>query len=65
MYTDHKTLIYALKASSDKYNPRDIAQLYYILHFISDIRYVKGSGNPFADALSRDAVDFFTSVSGI
>lgn len=37
IFTDHKLLIYALHAKSDKYNPRDYRQLEYISLFTMDI----------------------------
>ena len=57
--------MYALKSSSDKYKPKEISQLDYMSQFTSDMRYVKGSENPVADALSRAVVNFITSVRGI
>ena len=65
VYTDHKPLTFALRTSSDKYSPREINQLDYISQFTSDIRYLQGSQNPVADALSRPAVNSITLASGI
>ena len=50
--TDHKPLMYALSAKSDRHSPRQIRHLDYISQFTSDIRHVKGTNNPAADALS-------------
>ena len=51
--TDHKPLVYARSSPSDRYSPRQIRHLDYIVQFTTDIRHVKGTDNPAADALSR------------
>ncbi len=51
--TDHKPLTYAFAAKPDRYSPRETRHLDYISQFSTDIRYVKGSENTVADALSR------------
>lgn len=54
VYTDHKPLTYALqKAPSSSDTPRRDRQLHYISQFCSQIKYIKGENNSFADALSR------------
>lgn len=53
VFTDHKSLAYALNAKADKHNPRDIRYLDYISQFTSDIKYIKGSSNTVANTLSR------------
>ena len=55
--TDHKPLIYALGARPDRHSPRRIHHLDFIAQFTSDIRFVGGSDNAAADALSRIAVN--------
>ena len=55
--TDHKPLIYALDARPDRHSPRQIRHLDFIAQFTSDIRFVRGSDNAAADALSRIAVN--------
>ena len=55
--TDHKPLTYALSAKSDRHSPRQIRHLDYVSQFTSDIRHVKGTNNPAADALSRMEVN--------
>ena len=66
VHTDHKPQVYALKSSSDKYNLREISQLFdYISQFTPDVKYVKGSENLVADALFRAAVNSITSVNGM
>ena len=55
--TDHKPLTYAMGMRSDRHSPRQTRQLDFISQFTSDIRYVKGSENVVADALSRIAVN--------
>nr|VZI02162.1 unnamed protein product [Spirometra erinaceieuropaei] len=64
--TDHKPLVFALRASPDRYSPRDIRHLDFISKFSCDIQHVHGKENVVADALSRiemasittDAIDF-------
>ena len=51
--TDHKPLIYSLRTNSNCYSPRQVRHLDFISQFTSDLRHVKGSNNPVADALSR------------
>nr|VZI16988.1 unnamed protein product [Spirometra erinaceieuropaei] len=64
--TDHKPLVFALRASPDRYSPREIRHLDVISQFSCDIQHVHGKENVVADALSRiemasittDAIDF-------
>nr|VZI15659.1 unnamed protein product [Spirometra erinaceieuropaei] len=64
--TDHKPLVFALRASPDRYSPREIRHLDFISQFSCDIQHVHGKENVVADALSRiemasittDAIDF-------
>ena len=51
--TDHKPLTFLPSFRSDRHSPRQIRHLDFILQFTADIRHVKGSANPVADALSR------------
>ncbi|BHF68637.1 hypothetical protein SprV_0301167400 [Sparganum proliferum] len=60
VHTDHKPLNYALKAKPDRYSPREIRHLEYISQFTADIRYVRGSDNVVADALSRPDINTLT-----
>jgi hypothetical protein len=55
--TDHKPLTFALHARPDRYTPRQIRQLDVISQYTSDLRHVKGSHNPVADALSRATIN--------
>lgn len=58
--TDHKPLVTALTCKTNK-SPRQERHLEFIAQFTNDIRYVKGSDNVVADALSRpdaDSIDF-------
>ena len=55
--TDHKPITYALMASHDRYNPREIRQLDYISQFTSRINYLPGAQNDVADTLSRSSID--------
>ena len=59
--TDHKPLVYALDTRPDRYSPRQARHLDLISQFTSDIRHVKGTHNPVANALSRVEVG---TVSG-
>nr|VZI09943.1 unnamed protein product [Spirometra erinaceieuropaei] len=61
VHTDHKPLTYTLKAKSDRYSPREVRHLDYISQFTADIRYVRGSDNVVADALSRPDINTLTS----
>nr|VZI40758.1 unnamed protein product [Spirometra erinaceieuropaei] len=61
VHTDHKPLTYALKAKPDRYSPREVRHLDYISQFTADIRYVRGSDNVAADALSRPDIKTLTS----
>ena len=54
--TDHKPLTYALSSRPDRHSPRQIRHLDFIAQFTSDIRFIKGSSNTVADALSRVGV---------
>nr|VZI28787.1 unnamed protein product [Spirometra erinaceieuropaei] len=64
--TDHKPLVFALRASPDRYSPREIRHLDFISQFSCDIQHVHGKENVVADVLSRiemasittDAIDF-------
>ncbi|BHF62300.1 hypothetical protein SprV_0200528200 [Sparganum proliferum] len=61
VHTDHKPLTYALKAKPDRYSSREVRHLDYISQFTADIRYVRGSDNVVADALSRPDINTLTS----
>ncbi|BHF72606.1 hypothetical protein SprV_0401567400 [Sparganum proliferum] len=64
--TDHKPLVFALRASPDRYLPREIRHLDFISQFSCDIQHVHGKENVVADTLSgiemtsvtTDAIDF-------
>ena len=51
--TDHKPLTFALASQSKHRSPRQIRYLDFISQFTSDIRFLKGSSNAAADALSE------------
>ena len=53
--TDHKPLVGAISKSTERDIARETRQLVYISQHTSDIRYLKGSDNIVADALSRSA----------
>ena len=50
--TDHKPLTYGLPSVSDRQSPRQIHHIGFISQFATGIRYIKGSHNSVADALS-------------
>nr|VZI26836.1 unnamed protein product [Spirometra erinaceieuropaei] len=64
--TDHKPLVFAMRASPDRYSPREIRHLDFISQFSCNIQHVHGKENMVAYALSRiemasittDATDF-------
>ena len=51
--TDHKPLTHAFAQKFEKCSPRRLRQLEFISQFTTDLRYLKGSQNLVADALSR------------
>nr|VZI24985.1 unnamed protein product [Spirometra erinaceieuropaei] len=51
--TDHKPLVFALRASPNRYSPREIRHLNFISQFSCDIQHVHGKENVVADALLR------------
>nr|VZH93637.1 unnamed protein product [Spirometra erinaceieuropaei] len=61
VHPDHKPLTYALKAKPDRYSSTEVRHLDYISQFTADIRYVRGSDNVVADALSRPDINTLTS----
>nr|VZI25050.1 unnamed protein product [Spirometra erinaceieuropaei] len=61
VHTDHKPLTYALKSKPDRYSPREVRHLDYISQSTADFRYVRGSDNVVADALSRPDINTLTS----
>ena len=63
LLTDHKPLTYALSSKPDRHTPRQVRHLSYISEFTSDIRYVKGSDNVVADALSRANINAVSQTS--
>lgn len=61
VYTDHKPLTFALATRCDKFSPRETRHLDFISQFTSDIRYIKGSSNLIADALSRHHLNYIAN----
>ena len=57
MVTDHKPLTFALTNPSKQHSPRQIRHLDFVSQFTTDIRFLQGSSNLAADALSRVEVD--------
>ena len=65
VYTDHKPLTRALTSRSTQHSPRQVCHLDFVSQFTSDIRHVKGSKNPVADALSWIELNTLTQHQGI
>ncbi|GFU93886.1 transposon Ty3-I Gag-Pol polyprotein [Trichonephila clavipes] len=57
IYTDQKRLTYAFKQKPEKCTPRQLRHRDYISQVSTDIRYVVGTENKVADALSRVEID--------
>ena len=57
--TDHKPLTHAISSHSNQHSPRQIRHLDFISQFTGDIRYISGTENPVADALSRIELNAF------
>ncbi|GFT72720.1 retrovirus-related Pol polyprotein from transposon 17.6 [Trichonephila clavipes] len=57
IYTDQKPLTYAFKQKPEKCTPRQLRHFDYISQFSTDIRYVVGTENKVADALSGVEMD--------
>ena len=55
--TDHKPLTFALATQPKQHSPRQVRHLDFISQFTTDIRFIQGSSNLAADALSRIEVD--------
>lgn len=55
IYTDHRPLTFAFHQKADKASPRQLRHLDFIGQFTTDLRFVAGSENVVADALSRIA----------
>ncbi|GFV62954.1 transposon Tf2-11 polyprotein [Trichonephila clavipes] len=53
IYTDKKIVTYSFKQEPDKCTPRQVRHLDYTSHLSTDIRFVVGTENKVADALSR------------
>ena len=63
--TDHKPLTFSFATTSNRYTPRQARHLDFISQFTTDIRHVKGSNNPVADALSRIDINTLQQPNGI
>ena len=56
LYTDHNSLVPALRKTAEPHNARQSNQLSNISEFTTDIRAIEGKHNVVADALSRSPV---------
>ena len=54
--TDHKLLTFVMSSVTERASLRQTRHLAFIAEFTTDIRYVKGETNFFADAMSRPSV---------
>lgn len=61
IFTDHQPITKAIHIHTARHSPREARQLDYIAQFTTDIRYVKGSSNIVADALSRVTLNAVSS----
>nr|VZI04556.1 unnamed protein product [Spirometra erinaceieuropaei] len=61
VHINHKPLTYVLKATPDRYSPREILRVDYASQLTADFRYVRGSDNVVAHALSRPNINTLTS----
>ena len=57
IFTDHRPLTFAMAKSSEPWSHRQARHLEYISQYSTDIRYVAGTDNAVADALSRAAIE--------
>ena len=53
LYTDHNSLVPALRKKAEPYTARQTYQLSAISEYTTDLRYIEGKANVVADALSR------------
>jgi len=66
VYTDHKPpLSFAFHQKPEKCTPRQFRHLDFIGQFTTDIRYIAGSENITADALSRETMDSVMSYEAL
>ena len=59
---DHKPLTFVIISSSKHHSPHQIRHLDFITQFTTDIRFLKGSSNVAADALSCLEMDAIHTV---
>ena len=65
LLTDHKPLVHAIGTVNSKHSPRQLRHLSYIAEFTTDIRFLPGTQNIAADALSRSTCALFVSATEI
>src|SRR5215470_8795448 len=65
IYTDHKPLTHAITSYSDRHSPRESRHLEFVAQFTTDIRYIKGTDNNQADALSRVEINNISDITRI
>ena len=62
VYSDHKPLSTLFKTNKSSYTPRQLRHIDLISQFTTDIRYIKGTDNAPADALSRNISSVTSSL---
>ena len=62
VYSDHKPLSTPFKTNKSSYTPRQLRHIDLISQFTTDIRYIKGTDNSPADALSRNISSVTSSL---
>ena len=62
VWTNHKPITFSFANNSNRYLPHQARQLDFISQFTTDIRHVKGSNNPVADALSQVDINYYYSL---
>ena len=53
LYTDHNSLVPAIRKKSEPHTARQTYQLGNIAEYTTDLQYIEGKANVVADALSR------------
>ena len=65
LWADHKPLCSAISRDSPPWSTKQQRHLAYITEFTSDLRYVPGTENTVADALSRPPISASPLISAV